>query len=668
MAYLNATRGFSWRLKLAGPRQAWIASAGEVLAYAVAFVSIIPGILPGITYPYWWLAAFSFYEVGLPPLPPVHGALPVMVGAASAFLILRRGWWYVVPLLTMLLAGYLAATPAGGVLLGAYLLLSYACLGVFAADIRLGSASFFAILGVYALFLLLNDPSLLLVVPRLLEFVLNFFIVRLLVRVAVLNYRQLRRLERVSLGRILVETLRLWSPVAALAAVGIGLNLWLSSYVIGQAYENGVVLVRPDPDGQPASPDIYLDMKHTIDQRFAEVDRSAVDFRQEMQGQADRLPEVLPDAAVREFDQATPAPPLIRGSPCPSGGVKGVLLGGPCRMIVSAVNASYVEYRDAKREQLRAKMLSIANDTRRDANQKLAEAHAEFEASSSAARSHSRSLWLYGFNAFLAVSFVLNVVFFFVLVKSFLLVLARVAYSQEYKAAFSLTPDATEGRPLALGNRPSAKLRLRATRTDSFFLVNNHKWKGTSGKIAFHQPFACYLPRIRNKAYVLNKIEPRKRAGANAAVELEVNAPKKIVAVLLREGQTMVFKFEDFAGMTGRVRVKTVFSPNISLFCLGRRFFYVSATGPGTVLLLGEGEINSGQRSRQRPIAAERILAFDISEKFKLDANRAIADIYLNRAYVIPQGSRTITDSREPPQSGLAGQVWKLVKFLILPW
>ena len=642
-------------------------------AYVVGFSAILPGLVPGIIYPHWWLATFIFYETGLPPLFGLHPTALIAATAAAVYLALRVGAKYLLLVAALLLASLLSSVSAAalaGLLLAAYVLASFVSLCLLAWDKRLSAPALVGFVALFAIVLWMGNHGPVIVAGKIVEFVINYFLIRLSLKLLRDNYGQLRAIESKYYYEIVVETVRLWLPVIVFAVAGIVLNSFMMSYARQQAYQSGLVELRPSESEAPATPNLYWDIKYTIDARFTDIEAAATEFRQRAEEGAAQLPEVMPGAAVAEFEKVMPAPPLIRGDPCPSGGVKGALLGPPCRMIVRAVNSSYEEYRAAKREQLRAEVLEISLRQEREAKDRIASAHALVVKRLAEAKAHSKGLFLYGFNGYLGIGFVLNVIFFFVLVKSFLLVLARVAYSEDYRASFSVVPEARASRRsagLALANKPSNTLALRKGRKEPFFLVNNHHWDNTAGDVMLPppQPFACYFARIANKAYILNRLD---LTTVRQSPRLRVKDPAKIVALQLRRGQKVVFRFSDFAGMTSQVRIETTLSPNISLFCLGRRFFYVSATGPGTLLLMAQGEIKAGQQLKGVAVAADRLLAFDVTERFKLDSRRNYANIYLNSAYVTPQGALAVSDTRDIPQAGMFGKVWQLVKFLILPW
>ena len=96
----------------------------------------------------------------------------------------------------------------------------------------------------------------------------------------------------------------------------------------------------------------------------------------------------------------------------------------------------------------------------------------------------------------------------------------------------------------------------------------------------------------------------------------------------LEEGETVVFDFRNFVGMSSSVRLHTVFSYRLATMMLGR-LFYSAATGPGRLIFKTDGKPIIGKET-EASFDSVQLVAWHIDSSFSVASERSFVQTYLS--------------------------------------
>ncbi|PHI19591.1 hypothetical protein CEQ90_12000 [Lewinellaceae bacterium SD302] len=405
-----------------------------------------------------------------------------------------------------------------------------------------------------------------------------------------------------------------------------------------------------------------------------DLDKSLDSLQSRMKIQAHRKVDSLRQASA---DVAAAAPDvvgdLIRNSIVPPK-VKKIDLDCAwwrldCHAAQGAARAASAAASDAFRETGR----KLADDTERrldgfmrqgdkSAEEKLADLDAEIDRQIEQTRSETESTTLNSYRLLLLFLFLSEIGFFFVVLKSYTYVLARVLFSSDKGNTFATLAE-TE-LPMAHGkiSLQGANYRIADSERGHYFVSRRFEPAGRAPKIALPQWHVGMVGRILSGTWAMNRLimeAGRPAVDFNAAIGIE------FVEWELAEGESVIFSLSDFVAMSGEVKLKRIVSLRMESMLLGKMFF-TAATGPGKLILRSKGNVllegTSGDKvGPSTSVPQHRILAWQQHTRFLVESELNVLDVFFSGVYLRPMdGDPTVINSDQTgkARSGIGRFFW----------
>lgn len=276
-----------------------------------------------------------------------------------------------------------------------------------------------------------------------------------------------------------------------------------------------------------------------------------------------------------------------------------------------------------------------------------------------------------GFQTWRNVSLLATLYSLIILFKTFLIVFSRVIFSPKIApdlAAPFLAEDCPEGPPRL--TRHAQLLCIPVSVPDAHFVS---RWGVTleGPPPARRRPLGLRFPitRMLTRTWSMNRIDGgRDPADHEFDAHLKVDEPAELVSWRLREGEQVVFRFQDFVGMGETVKVRRVASLSITTLILGRMIYYV-AEGPGLLILRTTAAARiSSDPEAQRPAPMPKLVAWAANTCFGILAAQTTVDTFLS-GYNLKTGASdtVIWDTSTRRGNGPGTGILRFVKSFLLP-
>ncbi|MEM9528613.1 MAG: hypothetical protein AAGA31_18510, partial [Bacteroidota bacterium] len=373
-----------------------------------------------------------------------------------------------------------------------------------------------------------------------LQFALLGGIALLLRSLVYLVKQNLPTLGRMGWKKMVFGTLRsllLWSPMLLVIIPSLKLSEYLENKAVEVIYANS-----------------FLD-RHTTPMNFeADLDQSldSLIIRMKIQAhyQVDSVREVSGD--VRENMPPTTGK-LIRNSIVPP---KKTVVDFDCawwRLDCHAAEGAGQAAANATSEAFKETGKKLASNTEKQLsgflrvgddslNLQLDLLDGEIDRQLDQTRSAIQKVTLNSYRVLLLILLILDLGFFFVVIKSFTYVLARVLFSQKEGTFISLREQDEKmprGQITATGNT----YHLKAGAGPDFFVNRRYEPAGRAPKMCFPQWYTGIVPRLLSGSWSMNRVvmeADRSAVNFNAAVGIE------FVEWELAAGESVVFSYRDF--------------------------------------------------------------------------------------------------------------------------
>lgn len=233
-----------------------------------------------------------------------------------------------------------------------------------------------------------------------------------------------------------------------------------------------------------------------------------------------------------------------------------------------------------------------------------------------------------------------------VVVKSYLYVLALEVFHSDQKPA--------GGEELAIGFAHATPVQgdyrvgRRVTIDPAFphAMVTRKQLSNTDHNVEFAPwPGSSPIARIlRGRYFIFSRGRLLEDAGhAQAAGD----APRGMVASAgggqamvewrMREGEEVVFRYQDFFGASENVRLRSEFSLRLSTLLLGRLVFHVARCESGEGRLLLRADVEEIDQSQLRAVPPERLIAWNRHARFTVHSGRTPWKTLLNGFTLVRQ-------------------------------
>jgi len=266
------------------------------------------------------------------------------------------------------------------------------------------------------------------------------------------------------------------------------------------------------------------------------------------------------------------------------------------------------------------------------------------------------------FWSILLLSITMDILLGLVILKSFMYVFARVAFSNDtdnYVTFMESDAKPSQGNIHKTGNQYT----IPAEQTNNYYVSRIYEPSGRAPKIALPQITKAILARIFTRNYLMNKIVMDKR---DEPVYFRSIGSQEFVEWEIKEGEEIIFHFSNFVGMSETLQLSAIISLRLSSLLMGRIIF-TSAKGPGKIILLSQGKpAVTGDPKAEASVATSRILAWDKNARFHVESELNIFDVFLSGIYLKKKPEDFVlidADAKGKAKSGIA----QFIKHFLLP-
>ncbi len=249
-------------------------------------------------------------------------------------------------------------------------------------------------------------------------------------------------------------------------------------------------------------------------------------------------------------------------------------------------------------------------------------------------------------------------------VRTLFYVFSRVACARDAGTFITLgDPEGQADMPTGEIAGRGAKLSLTMNPGETFYVARRFQPHGKAPKYALPQSSAAPLSRLRNGCYTMNAFTRRE---GRAPIQITATRGAQFVEWQLAEGESVVFSYRNFVGMSAGVRLSALISARVTSQVFGR-FIFPTATGPGRLILMTEGAPHVGVTEAEVfSMPPSRLVAWQQSARFHIDSELALLDIYFSEAYVEPEVQTALVMDVDR-QDGFGTGLVRFVRRFLLP-
>ncbi|GAA4272309.1 AIM24 family protein [Aquimarina gracilis] len=267
------------------------------------------------------------------------------------------------------------------------------------------------------------------------------------------------------------------------------------------------------------------------------------------------------------------------------------------------------------------------------------------------------------FDTITFINLLLDIAFGFLILKSFLYVFSRVAFSSDdenYVTLLESDSNISKGTLSKFGNQYTIDPEVTK---DNYFISRSFEPSGRAPKFSLPQWKSAILARIRTRNYAMNKVQMSSRP---EKVHFKAMGSHEFVEWDIKEGEEVVFHFKNFVGMSEGIKISAVVSLRLTSLLFGRVIF-TTAKGPGKLILLTKGEpVIAGESVAESSIATSRILAWQKNTRFNVESELNFVDVFMSGIYLKKKEEDLIlidADVKGPSKNGIV----RFIKNFILP-
>ncbi|WP_109301262.1 AIM24 family protein [Aquimarina sp. AU474] len=267
------------------------------------------------------------------------------------------------------------------------------------------------------------------------------------------------------------------------------------------------------------------------------------------------------------------------------------------------------------------------------------------------------------FDTITFINLLLDIAFGFLILKSFMYVFSRVAFSSDdenYVTLLESDGNISKGKLKNTGNQYT--INPEETK-ENYFLSRSFEPSGRAPKFSLPQWKSAILARLFTRNYAMNKVVMKSRP---EEVHFKAMGSHEFVEWDIKEGEEVIFHFRNFVGMSEGVKISAVVSFRLTSLLFGRLIF-TTAKGPGKLILLTKGEpITHGHIGANASVATSRILAWQKNTRFNVESELNIVDVFMSGIYLKKKDDDLILIDADMKGASKNGIV-RFIKSFILP-
>lgn len=433
-------------------------------------------------------------------------------------------------------------------------------------------------------------------------------------------------LRRLGFGRVLSNSLRallLWSPMLLVIIPSLMISNYLEEKATDTIYNNSFLTRYSDPASFRSDLELSLDSLIT---RMKFQAHYEIDSIRESSANAKRdLPP-----GVGDMIRSSVVPPKSKVDlGCSWWRVDCKLAQGAAQSAANATSDAFVETGKNigyKAEANLREFLSVGDDS---LNVQLDAVDAEVDRQLDLTRDGIYGVTINSYRLLLLILLLMDIGFFFVVIKSFTYVLARVTFSRDHGTYISLGDE--NKMPNGIVHSTGGTYQIPAEAGEDFYISRKYEPSGRAPKISLPQWSVGIIGRLASGSWAMNHVRmtaDKSPVAFNAAVGIE------FVEWEIVEGETVIFSFGDFVAMSEGVKLSRIISLRLESMLLGKMFFS-AATGPGKLVLRTKGNVVSGEDEMAgASVPQNRVLAWQKNTRFNVESELNVMDVFFSGVYL----------------------------------
>lgn len=510
--------------------------------------------------------------------------------------------------------------------------------------------------------------------PSIVGVVLSFMGIFFL-RSAVLAYRDNRGLHRKFGGELRPaawRAFRLWWPMLAFFVVMWSLYHALNVYITRPAlieylhnyeYYQSVALSQaeaakhPEPVSETAT--VESELLALIERSSAQIKTSTDAKIADLSGRSAEAMTATKDNAANELRGALP--PRFPGTDQHSCGFFDI----GCHLangVKSMMNSAYQRSRDRQLGEMQ-NSLNRLNAEGQQANQEITAQVASVAQRRIDAISNMTSASVIQIaKAALISSFILGFYSILILLKSFLVVFARVIYLTHTISSASGTKSKF-GRVRAVG----CEHEIDASDARKYFVRPDAIGNNVIDRKRLPHPSRLPLSRLFSGNYIMCYIDP---SASREPSYLKVDKHSSIVVWELEPGEKVIFNVRDMIGFSDSVTIGSEISLRLSSLVFGR-VVYRHAIGPGVILMKTRDEAVAGQKGEaQSALHTSGLVAWNATNEFNVISWPSIIDTFFSGCSLKKGADGLLVYDQDVSRrrSGPLQGIWKTGRTFLLPF
>ncbi len=273
-----------------------------------------------------------------------------------------------------------------------------------------------------------------------------------------------------------------------------------------------------------------------------------------------------------------------------------------------------------------------------------------------------QSTFQFLFDSFFFFNLLMDILFGFVILKSFLYVFARVAFSaneENYVTLMDSDEEMKSGKLTKFKNQYT----IPPEGEGNYLVSRTFEPSGHAPKYVLPQWSAAILARLTTRNYAMNKV--MMKAGRDPVVFRSMGG-KEFVEWDIAEDEEVIFHFTNFVGMSEEIQLSAVISLRLTSLLMGRLIF-TSAKGPGKLILQTNGNPITGEDQKGRiSVPTSRILAWQKNTHFNVESELTMVDVFMSGIYLKKQADDLVLIDADVKGKSRYGIV-KFIRVFLLP-
>lgn len=438
------------------------------------------------------------------------------------------------------------------------------------------------------------------------------------------NFHTFRTLGFFAVTKSLVRATLLWSPMLLVVVP----SFWLSKKIeteIGNAVYNHSFVEDCNQKEEGFVADLDCSLEIAIAEMEAEIDHQVTTIDTSMTNFSEKVPREVGNT-IR--NSVVEAPKVSKSCRWYQAGCK--IKKGASNVAIGATNSALRGTFNKLGDGIESYLAENLSEGNKSSKAKLAEAQTKSKQQLRALKSQVRESMLWSYYSLRLFSFISDLLFFFVVFKSFSYVFARVLFSADTGGLVNLAIPGQDMRKGDIRKTGNTYTIPAATRKD-FLVSRRYEPAGRAPKLVFPQRTTGIIPRLFNGCYGMNHLvmeAGRSAVKFNAAIGIE------FIEWKLQPDETVIFSYRDFVAMSEDVTLSRLVSLKVDSLLLGK-MIYTAATGPGVLILRSKGNAVCGEeRAATASVPQSRVIAWQQNASFHVESELNVKDIFFSGVYL----------------------------------